>query len=269
MHAHAAGRPERRRVVADHRRSRTTARRARGAAGRTPRRRCRTRTGSRRRRRARRRGDWTGRTARGRAWQNLNVRWHSCHSTRGRAPTPHWPACPQTSAIPSARSTPPAPFTPAFRAAALTTLAEAPARFRLAVAGLTDAQLDTPYRPDGWTVAPGGASRGRQPPQRLPAHQVRAERRPPDHQAVPRGGVGRDGRREARRRSPMSLDLLDALHGALGDAAALASADAQWTRTLLHPERGSMTLHDVLAIYEWHSRHHTAHITSLRARQGW
>ncbi len=30
-----------------------------------------------------------------------------------------------------------------------------------------------------------------------------------------------------------------------------------------------MTLDDVLAMYEWHSRHHTAHITSLRAREGW
>ena len=48
--------------------------------------------------------------------------------------------------------TPTAPFTATDRAAALTVIAEAPARLRLAVAGLTDGQLDTPYRPGGWTV---------------------------------------------------------------------------------------------------------------------
>ncbi|HUU34860.1 MAG TPA: hypothetical protein VMW48_12415, partial [Vicinamibacterales bacterium] len=45
-----------------------------------------------------------------------------------------------------------APFTATRRHAAITTLAEAPARFRLACAGLSDPQFDTPYRPDGWTV---------------------------------------------------------------------------------------------------------------------
>src|SRR5262245_62915886 len=46
----------------------------------------------------------------------------------------------------------PASLTQAARAAAFTTLAELPARMRLACAGLSDAQLDTPYRPEGWTV---------------------------------------------------------------------------------------------------------------------
>jgi hypothetical protein len=43
----------------------------------------------------------------------------------------------------------------------------------------------------------------------------------------------------------------------------------QFARTLLHPERGPMSLDDVLAMYEWHSRHHVAHVTALREREGW
>jgi uncharacterized damage-inducible protein DinB len=42
-----------------------------------------------------------------------------------------------------------------------------------------------------------------------------------------------------------------------------------FARTLVHPERGSMTLDTLLQLYAWHGRHHTAHITELRNRQGW
>jgi hypothetical protein len=44
---------------------------------------------------------------------------------------------------------------------------------------------------------------------------------------------------------------------------------ADFGRTLKHPERCVMTLDDVLGLYGWHSRHHVAHITSLRERMGW
>ncbi len=36
-----------------------------------------------------------------------------------------------------------------------------------------------------------------------------------------------------------------------------------------HPESGRQNLAKVLALYAWHSRHHTAHITNLRSRRGW
>ena len=66
----------------------------------------------------------------------------------------------------------------------------------------------------------------------------------------------------------MSLNLLDALHGRW--VMLLKSlAPEPFARTLMHPERGPMSIDDVLAMYEWHSRHHTAHITHLRAREGW
>ena len=67
----------------------------------------------------------------------------------------------------------------------------------------------------------------------------------------------------------MSLTLLDALHGRWVMLLRSLHARAVFARTLMHPERGPMSLDDLLAMYEWHSRHHTAHITALRAREGW
>jgi hypothetical protein len=65
----------------------------------------------------------------------------------------------------------------------------------------------------------------------------------------------------------VSLALLDALHlrwvTLLG-----AIEDAEWRRTLKHPEWGDMPLQSVLALYAWHGDHHTAHLTALRERVG-
>lgn len=161
----------------------------------------------------------------------------------------------------------PAAFTPAFRATALTTLTEAPARFRLAVAGLSDAQLDTPYRPGGWT--------SRQVVHHVVDSHLNAYLRTKfalseDNPTIKPYPEAVWAEFVDARTAPVavSLDLLDALHTRW--VMLLRSlTDGQWTRTLLHPERGPMTLHDVLALYEWHCRHHTAHITALRARDGW
>jgi hypothetical protein len=45
--------------------------------------------------------------------------------------------------------------------------------------------------------------------------------------------------------------------------------EADFGRALLHPEVGTLSLGQYLAGYSWHSRHHVAHITSLRERMGW
>jgi hypothetical protein len=66
----------------------------------------------------------------------------------------------------------------------------------------------------------------------------------------------------------MSLSLLDALHQRW--VLLLRSVGpADFARRLNHPENGPMTLDDVVAMYSWHGRHHTAHITGLRERMGW
>lgn len=161
----------------------------------------------------------------------------------------------------------PATFAAADRAAAITTLAELPARMRLACAGLTEAQLDTPYRPGGWTV--------RQVVHHTADSHINAYLRTKfalsDDQPTIRPYPEAIWAEMADAKAApvtMSLTLLDALHGRwvllLGSLAA-----ERFARTLLHPERGPMTIDDVLAMYAWHSRHHTAHVTALRDREGW
>ena len=72
------------------------------------------------------------------------------------------------------------------------------------------------------------------------------------------------------RKAPIdaSLALLDSLHQRW--ATVLRDlGDADWKRTFRHPDLGSMTLEKTLALYSWHGRHHVAHVTSLRERNGW
>jgi hypothetical protein len=67
----------------------------------------------------------------------------------------------------------------------------------------------------------------------------------------------------------VSLRLLEALHERWVVLLRSLSV-ADFGRTLFHPERGAtMTLDELLALYAWHGRHHTAHITGLRERAGW
>lgn len=158
--------------------------------------------------------------------------------------------------------------TGAERGAMLEAIAAAPAHLRAAVAGLDDAQLDTPYRPGGWTV--------RQVTHHLPDSHMGAytrfklaltERVPiikPYEEArwaeLPdTGGTPLD----------TSLRLLEALHERWLVLLRALGAD-QWALGYFHPERGRvLRLDQTLALYAWHGRHHVAHVTRLREREGW
>jgi hypothetical protein len=162
---------------------------------------------------------------------------------------------------------PPPGLSAADRAAAIKTLAELPPRMRLAVAGLSEAQLDTPYRPEGWTV--------RQVVHHTADSHINAYIRlkfalSEDNPTIKPYAEAVWAEMLDARTGPVatSLDLLEALHARLVMLLSALPADA-FARTLFHPERGAMTVDDYLALYDWHSRHHTAHITALRAREGW
>ena len=146
-------------------------------------------------------------------------------------------------------------------------IAALPSTFRAAVAGLSEAQLDTPYRDGGWTV--------RQVAHHLPDSHVNAYAR--FKLALTEDGPTIKPYDEARwaeladSRMPIdvSLALLEALH-ARWVAVLRAMSDADFGRSYVHPEHGrSFPLDGVLGMYAWHGRHHTAHVTSLRARMGW
>lgn len=146
-------------------------------------------------------------------------------------------------------------------------ITEAPIKLREAVRGLTDQQLDVPYREGGWT--------SRQVVHHIPDSHLNAytrfklgmsEQNPivkPYKEALWAEMV--DGKS-----SPIepSLLLLESLHYRwVMFLRSMKSSD--FARTVNHPENGSMTLDRMLQLYAWHGRHHVAHITSLRERMGW
>jgi uncharacterized damage-inducible protein DinB len=161
----------------------------------------------------------------------------------------------------------PSRLDPDERARAIETVAATPARLREAVRGLTPQQLETPYRPGGWTV--------RQVVHHVPDSHLNAycrfklaltEDEPtikpyeeakwallPDVAAVP---------------IETSLALLEAVHERWV-AILRAMTPSDFERMLVHPESGRQSLDQVLALYAWHGPHHTAHVTKLRERMGW
>lgn len=152
------------------------------------------------------------------------------------------------------------------RRSAIDALAAAPAGFRAAVRGLTDAQLDTPYRPGGWTV--------RQLVHHVADSHLNAYTRfklglTEDNPTIkPYDQDAWVTLADSTMPVAVSLDLLDALHARLVALLRAAPPDA-FSRTIEHPENGPMTLDQMLGVYSWHGRHHAAHITTLRERMGW
>jgi uncharacterized damage-inducible protein DinB len=155
----------------------------------------------------------------------------------------------------------------ATRSALIAQIAEAPAQLSAAVRGLTDAQLDTPYRPEGWTL--------RQVAHHVPDSHMNAyircklavtEPNPP----VKTYNEAAWAEQADARRMPVgpSMDLLRLLHERW--VLWLRSLDEPaFARTAQHPDMGPMRVDDFLQLYAWHGRHHTAHITGLRKRMGW
>ena len=146
-------------------------------------------------------------------------------------------------------------------------IAETPARLREAVEGLGEGQLNTPYRPGGWTV--------RQVVHHLADSHMNSYVRlrlalTEDEPLVKpyREDLWAELSDARTAEIGVSLTLLEALHRRWTMLlAALAPAD--WERTLRHPEVGSMTIEKQVALYAWHGRHHVAQITALRNRSGW
>jgi hypothetical protein len=146
-------------------------------------------------------------------------------------------------------------------------IAEAPALLATAVAGLTPAQLDTPYRPGGWTV--------RQLVHHIADSHMNALIRfklalTEDEPTIKTYEESRWAELADTKTPPIepSLALLENLHKRwVLLLRSLTSAD--WPRKFRHPEWGPATVDFLLAQYAWHGRHHVAHITSLRERNGW
>ena len=150
---------------------------------------------------------------------------------------------------------------------ALHDIADTPANLRKAVKGLSDAQLDTAYRPGGWTV--------RQVVHHVADSHMNAYIRwrlalTESEPTIKPYLEDRWAKLEDVASTPLevSLSLLDCLHRRW--VILLRSLKpADWKRNFHHPEMGVVSLEKSLALYAWHGRHHVAHVTKLRKRMGW
>jgi len=146
-------------------------------------------------------------------------------------------------------------------------IAATPEKMRAAVNGLSEEQLNTPYRPEGWTV--------RQVVHHVPESHMNSYVRfklavTEEEPTIKPYFEDRWAQLDDALQAPigLSLDLLDALHERwVWFLRSLKDADFQ--RTFRHPELGVVSLDKNVALYAWHGRHHVAHITSLRERMGW
>lgn len=169
--------------------------------------------------------------------------------------------------FPIGHFSPPASSLSGVRAAHIQTLRVLPERLRAAVSGLSDTQLDTPYREGGWTV--------RQVVHHVADSHANSYIRfklalTEDWPTVKSYDEAAWANLSDSRRLPVevSLAMIESLHGRwVGLLEALTDEDYQ--KGFVHSDLGRQNLAKSLALYDWHSRHHTAHITSLRARQGW
>lgn len=153
------------------------------------------------------------------------------------------------------------------RRSAIETIAGTPAALREAVTALDDHQLDTPYREGGWTV--------RQVVHHLVDSHINAYVRlrlalTEENPVIrPYDEVAWAELWDAREEPvELSLALLEGLH-ARWTALLRRLPGAAFERSWRHPVSGEHSVDVLVQMYAWHGSHHVAHITSLRAREGW
>ncbi len=149
----------------------------------------------------------------------------------------------------------------------INTIAELPRAVAAAVSGLSDAQLDTEYRPGGWTVRQTVHHIADSHSNSLTRFKLAlTEDTPPTIRPYyeDRWAELADSKLPIN----VSLMMIEGIH--IRWSALLNSmSDDQFEREFVHPETGNWPLEGALALYAWHSQHHTAHITRLREREGW
>ncbi len=153
------------------------------------------------------------------------------------------------------------------RQALIDGIARLPSTMRATVHGLSEQQLNTAYRPAGWTV--------RQVIHHVPDSHLNAYVRfklalTESEPTIKPYDEKQWAELEDVRLTPIevSLSLLESLH-ARWTVLLRALPPAAFSRTFRHPAMGLLTLDTQLGLYEWHGRHHVAHISSLRTRMGW
>lgn len=148
------------------------------------------------------------------------------------------------------------------------TITELPTKLREALSGLDEAQIHTPYRPEGWTV--------HQLVHHIADSHMNAYIRfklaiTEDQPTIKPYKEALWAELEDTRQTPVevSLTLLEALHQRWSNLLK-SMTEAEFAREYMHPEQGKTSRLDaVLGLYAWHSTHHLEHILALKRRNKW
>ena len=146
------------------------------------------------------------------------------------------------------------------------TIEDLPAKLCEAVEGLSEEQLETEYRPEGWTV-------------RQTVHHVadshinmfiRLRLALTEDTPTIRPYAEAEWAKLSDAKMPLdvSFKIIEGVHARLTNMLK-SLTDEQFARKLIHPDSGTWTIEAMLGLYDWHSKHHTAHITRLRERNDW
>ncbi|MBK9438498.1 MAG: bacillithiol transferase BstA [Chloracidobacterium sp.] len=153
------------------------------------------------------------------------------------------------------------------RASRIQVINELPAKLAAALSGLDDDQLDTRYRPEGWTVRQTVHHLADSHSNSLTRFKLAlTEDTPPTIKTYfeERWAELADSKLPI----DVSIAMLSAIH-VRWERLLRSMSDNDFQKSFIHPETGNWPLEGALALYAWHSEHHTAHITHLRERNGW
>ena len=146
------------------------------------------------------------------------------------------------------------------------TIEDLPNNLENAVADLSDEQLNTPYRPEGWTV--------RQTIHHVADSHLNAYIRfklalTEDAPTIRPYYEDRWAElADSQMPIDVSMKIVEGVHSRWTNFLN-AMSDEDFKKLLIHPESGTWTLEKMLGLYDWHSKHHTAHIMNLRERENW
>lgn len=145
-------------------------------------------------------------------------------------------------------------------------IAELPNNLREMVKNMSEEQIDSPYRPAGWTVRQVVHHVGDSHLNSFIRFKLALTEKNPTIRPYAEDLWAETA--EYKMPVDVSLNLIDSIHRRW--VALLESmSDEDFARTLNHPETGVWTLENLLGMYVWHGKHHTAHINNLKKRNGW
>jgi hypothetical protein len=169
---------------------------------------------------------------------------------------------------PIGRFTKPEVITASYLKECISTIESFPSKLKEAVSSLNEVQLDTPYRPEGWTV--------RQVVNHCADSHMNAlirvklaltESSPLISAYVQDLWVNLADSKQM----PITpaLQILDGVH-TRWTVVLRSMTDTDWHKTYIHPEKGrQVALEEAIANYAWHGEHHLGHIMALKKRMGW